>query len=238
MVFTRRLQPELMDDPAIDPDRHRAALRSLRNINRISRAAPPIARAILSIHPAPGPSRILDLATGSGDVAVAVASILRAAGHDPHLVLCDVSPTALDTAASCARAARHSAEVLPCDALREGIPAPDRSVDLAMCSLFLHHLEHADAVRVVAELARVSRTGIVISDLRRCRRGWAAAAAAGLVSGSPIVRIDAPRSVEGAFTMPEFRTILTEAGLSGATVRRVFPFRLLAAWRRPGGSAS
>ena len=177
--------------------------------------------------------KLLDLATGSGDVAVDVARRAAGAGFSPGLAMVDVSSEALSVAMERAHGAGFSAEAVCCDAVASGIPRAEGSVDVAMCSLFLHHLDEDDVVRVLAELRRVARHAVVISDLLRSRRGLFAAYLAGrLLTTSRVVRVDAVRSVRGAWTPQELLDMAQRAGLQGAAVRQIFPFRMLLVWSR------
>lgn len=224
-----------MDDTGIDPVVHRSALARLRVINTVSRAARPVACAILADagdHRVVSPV-ILDVATGSGDVALRVFARLRETSLDPRLVVCDRSETALAVAEAAARVAGVAVQTRKWDVIANGIPLDDQAIDYAMCTLFLHHLESEHAVGLLREMARVSRRAVVVSDLRRCGIGHVAARVAGTLSGSRVVRVDAPRSVEGAFTETEFGTIAGRAGLDGVVVRRSFPWRMLLVWKRP-----
>ena len=72
---------------------------------------------------------------------------------------------------------------------------------------------------------------ILLFDLDRSRVGYLAAATVPrLLTRSPIVHTDALRSVRAAFTAEEARALAHEAGLSGAIVRRRFPFRWMLEW--------
>jgi hypothetical protein len=102
-----------------------------------------------------------------------------------------------------------------------------------MCSLFLHHLQDRDAVRVLRELARVARVGLVVSDLARSRLGLVLAFGAGrAVTRSRVVHVDSVKSVRAAFTRDELAAMASEAGLNGANVREIWPERLLLTWSR------
>lgn len=104
---------------------------------------------------------------------------------------------------------------------------------MAVCSLFLHHLDEAGVRRVLAEMARVSRVGLVVSDLRRSRAGlMMAAMASRLVTRSPVVHVDALKSVRAAWSAEELADLAREAGLRSATVDRILPQRLLLRWSR------
>src|SRR5437764_10428836 len=68
----RRLRPEVMDQPGLDPRRHAHALRGLARINFWSGSAGILWHplAALARELAPRPPRILDVASGGGDVPV------------------------------------------------------------------------------------------------------------------------------------------------------------------------
>src|SRR5437763_3343791 len=94
-VLPRRLQPEVMDQPGLDPVRHRQALAGLRRINFFSGSAgilwPPLAALAYG---AARPVRVLDLATGGGDVPIRLWRRARRAGLPLEVEACDVSPVA------------------------------------------------------------------------------------------------------------------------------------------------
>lgn len=236
---TRNRQPEVMDDPTLPERDHHRALARLDLINALSLAARPIANQIISCTnhappvPPPPPLSILDIATGSGRVACAVAARLARRKISTHLTLTDISQTAVDLAAAHARTHDLPASTLRFDVLSEPIPLPDQSIDFAISSLFLHHLPEPNVTILLREMARVARHRVIISDLRRCAPGHALASAAGMLSGSRIVRIDAPRSVEGSFTPAELLHLAHAANLQPASVRRIYPYRMLLVWTRP-----
>src|SRR5687768_1070598 len=97
MAFPRRREPEWMDDPGLDGERHRQALAGLQRINTWSRSGIVIWRAIerLAKTHSLAEISILDLACGGGDVALSVASAARARGLRVRLTGCDFSPVAI-----------------------------------------------------------------------------------------------------------------------------------------------
>lgn len=231
----RHLQPELMDDPALPAAEHVRALGGLARINRLSRAAatlwPPI-RDALSVATDHAPT-LLDVATGSGDLPIAIALRARRAGLRVQISACDLSPLALRVASE--RAARAKVDIAfeQRDALAEGFGRADASVDIVTCSLFLHHLNPAQAIHALSQMRRVARHRVIVSDLRRCQPGLLAAHVAGrLLNRSPVVRVDAVRSVRAAFTEPELRSLAESAGMPEARIVRRWPFRMLLTWSR------
>lgn len=220
---------ELMDDPALDPAEHRRALAGLARINRFSRSAailwPPIRD--LAREAAPEPLRILDVATGSGDVPLALARMARRDGVALGLHGCDISPTALDVA----KPADRAFALFQHDAVRDPLPA---GFDVVTCSLFLHHLSEDDAVTLLRRMKDAAGRLVLVNDLARSRFNYLAVSlACRVLSGSRVVRFDGPASVRSAFTQREALALAERAGLQGATVERRFPCRFLLTWRRP-----
>lgn len=229
--------PERMDSPAIDPAEHRRALRGLARLNRLSGAAGALWPELRSFarERALGangaePLRVLDVATGSGDIPVALALAARAVGLSIEWHALDASPLAAAEAA--ARASRRGVT------LRTHVGGAAGEVDgtpfdVVTCSLFLHHLDPDGARDALRRMAASVRSLVLVSDLRRTRLGLALAAAAPrLVTRSRVVWHDAAASVRAAYTLEELRALAAEAGMRGASVRRVWPQRMLLVWRR------
>jgi SAM-dependent methyltransferase len=219
-----------MDRDDLDPARHRRALEGLARLNALSLAAGIVWPGIREAARA-GPIRVLDVATGAGDLPVRLFRRARRSGMPIEFAGCDRSPVAVEFARR--RAERAGAEVrfFRHDAL-DG--EPTESADVVICSLFLHHLKRPDAVRLLARLGVAAQRRLFVADLRRSAPGWLLAwAASRAFTGSRVVRTDATRSVEGAFTVGEVREMAEEAGLVGATVRRCRAFRWLLTRERP-----
>ena len=103
-----------------------------------------------------------------------------------------------------------------------------------ICSLFLHHLDEAEAVTVLRSMSQGSRRAVLVNDLVRSRSGYLLAVlGTRILSRSPIVHIDGPLSVAGAFTPDEVLQLCEQAGLNGATISRHWPQRFLLTWSRP-----
>lgn len=218
-----------MDDPALDRDEHHAALRGLARINRLSGAdgilLPPI-RAL----GAKGSLSVLDLATGSGDVPIALHRRAGREGLKLSIRACDVSPRAVEAARGRAHRAGAPIDFFVADALGDG-SLPE--ADVVTSSLFLHHLDDADAARLLTRMQAAARRLVLINDLRRCARGLALAwLVPRLLTTSRVVHVDAVRSVEAGFTIDELRTLARNTGLEGAVVAPRFPARMLLTWRR------
>jgi SAM-dependent methyltransferase len=226
-LHTRARIPELMDDPALDAGEHRRALAALARLNRISNGAgvlwPPILKLAGKLKRT---VRVLDVATGSGDLPRAVLKRARRAGIDLDIAACDLSPTAIEMAAREPSGARFFVH----DAVRTPLPS---GFDVVTCSLFLHHLSEDDAVALLANLARAAGQQVLVNDLLRSRLNYCATwFACRVLTRSRVVRFDGPASIRSAFTPDEAVELAERAGLKGATACSRFPCRFLLSWSR------
>lgn len=230
-------EAELMDDPGLSEADHVAALGALARINAISRTSGHLARRVAARLDAPGrstaaPLRVVDVACGGGDVTIGLAARLHrmaaSRGHAaPDVLGIDLSDVAIDRARRKAAAHGVAVRFLTGDVTAAGCPP----CDVAVSSLFLHHLDDTSAVRLLESLASSARMGVVISDLIRSRLGLLlAVVGTAILSTSRVARVDGPRSVRGARTPAEYRTLCDAAGMGSATVRRTWPERVLLDW--------
>jgi 2-polyprenyl-3-methyl-5-hydroxy-6-metoxy-1,4-benzoquinol methylase len=232
LLHERRRLPELMDDPHLAPQAHAHALRGLERINWWSHSArilwPPIRRLLSA---SGGKTlRILDIASGAGDLPIGIWRKARAAGHDVEVEGWDIHAGAVAYARESALKRGATVRFLQRDAL--GVLDADR-YDVVMCSLFLHHLSRDQAVELLCRMASWATRLVLVNDLRRSALGLVLAhAATRLLSSSEIVHTDGPRSVAAAFSLEEVRLLSREAGLETATIARRWPFRFLLSWER------
>jgi len=234
----RVIQPELMDDPGLDPALHDSALRGLTRLNALSRAAASTTRAAIDLlrradRPADHPVRILDIATGAADVPIALARRTDPRLPPLQIIASDISPTALGHARErAARLAPHAdITFTPLGALSDPLP-PD--IDLVTCSLFLHHLENDQIVELLRRSAGAASIGIVVNDLVRATPNrLLIALAARTVTRSHVVHIDADRSIRAALTRGELTDLASRAGLENHRIRLTPPCRMILTWTRP-----
>lgn len=226
----RRRQPEVMDQPGLDRSRHEAALKSLARINFWSRSVGILWTPLRQLAKRLGKKSltVLDLATGSGDIPLGLWAKAKRAGIDLQIVGCDVSDCAIEYARSQNAAQGASVRFERRDVLTD---PPPQQYDAVICSLFMHHLDEAEAVQLLRIMSAVARHLLLVNDLERSVVGFLLVKlATRILTRSPVVRIDGPRSVEGAFSLDEVRRLANEAGLSSATLQRRHPCRFLLAW--------
>jgi 2-polyprenyl-3-methyl-5-hydroxy-6-metoxy-1,4-benzoquinol methylase len=220
-----------MDDPALAPDAQAGALQALTTINFISNSAGILWRPIRKLATGQQPLTLLDVATGAGDVPIRLWHKARQAGIDLRIAGCDISPGAVQHATERARQAAADVRCFACDVLHEPLP---EQYDVVTCSLFLHHLDDAQAVELLRRMAAAARRLVLVNDLRRSHAGYLLAwLGTRLLTRSPVAQVDGPLSVRAAFTIPEVRELARQAGLADATVQRRWPCRLLLSWERP-----
>ncbi len=228
----RHREPEVMDQPGLDPSRHAVALDALARINWLSFTASSLFAPLAAHQRQRGLPRlrVLDVACGGGDVSIRLARMAARRGLDWHITGCDFSAFAVSHATRRAREAGAAVDFVRADALAGPLPG---SFDAALCTLFLHHLGDDEAVSLLRRMAEAAPL-VLVSDLRRSVLGLVLAHVVGrLVTLSPVVHTDGPLSVRAAFTVEEARAMARLAGLEDARVRPVWPCRWLLSWVRP-----
>jgi ubiquinone/menaquinone biosynthesis C-methylase UbiE len=192
------------------------AERNLRDIGRINRwlGGHRIVRDLVGEVFSEGESfTVLDVGAASGDMGQAVRSRFPGA----RVVSLDYRMRNLAAAPG------------PClvgDAFR--LPMREQSIDVVMCSLFLHHFSDEEAVELLERFRRVARRAVVVIDLERhavARRflpmtRW-------LFGWDPLTVHDGMVSVASGFRVKELESLARRAGLRHAVVRGHRPwFRL------------
>jgi SAM-dependent methyltransferase len=226
---------ELMDRPDAPAGELTGSLADIARLDRIG-ATGALCRLVepFFARQRPGETlRILDVGTGAADIPLAIARRARRRGRRVRIVALDVHPTIVRYAA---RAASGVPEVslVAADALQP--PIRPGGVDIALCSLVLHHLPEDAVVTLLRRLADLARLGFIVSDFRRGRLAWAAVwLATHAVSRNRITRHDGPLSVRRAYTPAELARLARRAGLPDVRWQRTPPFRQAGVWIRPAG---
>lgn len=170
-----------------------------------------------------GAVTLLDVGSGTGDVARAVARALSNRGLGARTIGVE-QPFILE-----AIPRPETDDVVAGDALT--LPIRDRSVDVAICSQVLHHFCDQQARVLISELDRVARIGVVIGDLERdALAALLFRAVAPALRFHPITVRDGLMSIERGFSGPELRALIRSTVPRDVVVRRRFPFRLTASW--------
>jgi hypothetical protein len=229
---------EWMDQPGISFAEHQLALKGLARLNAVSGAHGKVWKALaeaLEVEKGPRePVRVIDIATGGGDLPICLFKRARAAGIDLRILAVDRAEGALHHALASSEAAGVPADLdtdfpdrpgihfAVADALQKPLALP--KADWVTSSLFLHHLTGEEARDLLHCLAEIAEKGLVIADLDR---GWLntllVTLGSYLLSRSPLVHHDGPASIRAAFSRSEAEALVGWAGLGGATVKTAFP---------------
>lgn len=203
---------------------------SLRDVQRVNRFLSGVSvtkghlRRMIHRHPPGSSFTLLDLATGSGDIPRAVLNWSRKKGYNLRYICLDLHPAILNAAR------RQSARYPEMTLLRgdaRAVPLADDSADYVTCSLALHHFVPEDAVRILKEMDRVSRRGLIVNDLRRSRVAWALIwLLTRLFRANRLTRHDGPVSTLRAYTPTELKSLAERAGLKDARIRRHAFYRM------------
>ncbi|KAA1259249.1 hypothetical protein LF1_17780 [Rubripirellula obstinata] len=226
-MFERSRVPELMDDPDLPADVHQQALIGLARLNRFSGISGQLYKHLrrLALARPNRRLRLLDVASGSGDLPISWARRAKRDGIELQIATTDFSDTAVETQLAAARQAGVTIDAIQHDCLKTPLP---NGFDLVTCSLFMHHLERHQACGLLQSMQQATEGTILVCDLERTRLNLAMVAVASrILTRSPIVHFDATASVRGAFTMPEFQAMATEALARPVCIRRLFPSRFI-----------
>src|SRR3984893_8067834 len=157
------VEPELMDRPQPVSAELERDLKNLRQLNRwfgSHRLVLHFARRWIK----PGDHiRIVDLATGSGDIPRLIVDLARKIGAKVEIDALDRQPATLEIARELS-AAYPEISYIEADVLEW---RPEQHYDVVLCSLALHHFSHRDAVRVLRLCRELSRKFVLVSDLCR-----------------------------------------------------------------------
>ena len=202
-------EPELMDRPQPVSAELEADLRNLASLNRWF-GGHRLLRTFL--RPWLGEKRsyrVLDLATGGGDLPRFMAQWGRARAIDLQIDAVDANPSTLEIAR------RWSAGFPEITYLRGNVLTFEspHTYDLVTCSLALHHFSEDHAILLLRNCRALSHRFVLAADLERRRL-----ALLGIhflttfLYRAPMTRADAITSIHRAFSYREMHTLARAAG--------------------------
>src|SRR5260370_32610336 len=170
--------------------------------------------------------RVVDLATGSGDIPRLLVDHARRIGAQIEIDAVDQQAATLEIArrlsADHPEVSYHAANILDWDC--------PQGYDMALCSLVLHHFSADDAVKLLRRCRELSKRFVLVSDLRRgflLRSGVHMLTA--VIVREPMTRFDARLSAQRAFSFAEMRELAIQAGWKNFG-RKKFRFARQAVW--------
>ena len=217
---------ELMDRPQpVSPELERD-LERLRQLNRWFGSYRLVSTFVRRWIVSGVQMRVVDLATGSGDIPRLIVDHARRIGAQIEIDAVDQQPATLDIARSLSTGypeiSYHAANILEWDCAQ--------GYDIALCSLVLHHFSDDDAVKLLRRCRELSKRFVLVSDLRR---GFLLKAGVymltALIFREPMTRFDARLSAQRAFSFGEMRELAIQAGWKRFSRKR-FRFGRQAIW--------
>jgi len=153
--------------------------------------------------------RIVDLATGSGDIPRLIVDYARKINATVEMDALDRQPATLEIArrlsADYPEISYREANVLEWN--------PIEAYDITICTLALHHFSDEDAVRLLGRCRQLSKRFVLVSDLRRSFSLVAGVyLLTALIFREPMTRYDARLSARRAFSFSEMRDLALRAG--------------------------
>ena len=226
----RSLELENIDKGSYAPEEYEGCLAELRRINRWMGDARALRRSVLKKigRDAPESFTLLDVGAGSGELLRTAARWARSNGMHGRFVGLERDARA---ARSIIEESREFVEIRPVrgDALR--MPFADAAFDYVICSLFTHHFTDEGAAAVLREMDRVARRRVFVIDLHRHPVAYYFYVTAGrLLLRNRLTREDGALSILRGFIPGEMEELAHDAGLSGASLERRFPYRLVLSW--------
>ena len=200
---------ELMDRPQPVSSELEQDLRSIRQLNRWF-GSHRLVRRFVRCWIKPGDNvRVVDLASGSGDIPRLIVDCARKIGTRVEIIALDRQSATLEIARKLS-GDYPEISFIEADILEF---KPSDGYDLVLCSLALHHFSNEDAVRVLRRCRELSRKLVLVSDPRR---GWlgmiGVCLLTALIFRAPMTRHDARLSMARAFSFAELDDLARRAG--------------------------
>lgn len=223
----RSNEQEMLDKPGITRDALFQNLKELDIINRLLGGH----RATLSglrklMRDKQRVYKIIDFGCGGGDALAAVGDWAAKSGFNVEMTGVDILPDAIEYARS-QQCAQHNITFVAQDFQRFAYRPGD--YDIAICSLFCHHLYGAELQGLIRIMTDIAGIGVVINDLHR---HWFAYYSIRVLtvalSRSELVKNDAPLSVSKGFTKTELQALMDECGIKRYSIHWLWAFRYLA----------
>ncbi|NOT47755.1 MAG: methyltransferase domain-containing protein [Acidobacteria bacterium] len=238
-MFTKRAtKPERIDIGDYTPEEYARFLREIRFIDQRLGDRSALEKTLLADVERLDLKEfsVLDVGAGTGELLGVIAEFARSGRRKAVLAGLDLNTLSVHEIAA---ESRRYDEILPIrgDALR--LPFVDNAFDYAICSLFTHHLTDEQVPKVLTEMSRVARRGIVVIDLERSVKAWFLYQLFCFAYRiSPLVRQDGSLSVRKGFRVDEFNELAAKLGFEDVSVTRSDPFRVvLSGAKRNGGVA-
>jgi 2-polyprenyl-3-methyl-5-hydroxy-6-metoxy-1,4-benzoquinol methylase len=221
---TRSYQKELLDEPDIAPELLFQNLRELEFINTYLGGHRISLKGLETLQKQGIPfTSVIDIGCGGGDSLKAIARWQQRNKLPFTLTGIDLKPDCISFAKQ--NCAAHPEIKWLCDDFRNAFA--QGKVDVVHASLFCHHFTEQEIVAFL-KLCSQQKAIFVINDLERHPLAYYSIQwLTRLFSKSPLVKNDAPLSVQRGFKKKEWKAMLETAGIKHYIVRNYWAFRHL-----------
>jgi SAM-dependent methyltransferase len=208
----RRFDPavlEMMDRPQPFSDELDRDLQRLRQLNRSFGSYSLVLRFIRNWIRPGDKLRVVDLATGSGDIPRLIVDYAREVGAKIEIDALDRQPATLEIArklsADYPEISYREANILEWNAVD--------AYDISLCTLALHHFSNQNAVQLLRRCRDLSKRFVLVSDLRRSFFLLGSVyVLTTVIFREPMTRYDARLSAIRSFSFSEMRDLGVRAG--------------------------
>jgi len=208
---------EMMDRPQPVSTELERDLQRIRQLNRWFGSYPLVLSFIRRWIKPGARLRIVDLATGSGDIPRLIIDYSRSIGALVEIDALDRQSATLEIARKLSAGYREISYI-DADILEWNSASAH---DIALCTLALHHFSDEEAVKVLRRCSELATKFVLVSDLRRgffLKAGVYVLTA--FVFREPMTRYDARLSAARAFSFSEFNGLVRRAGWKNFGHRR------------------
>lgn len=218
----RSTQAEMMDDFTLGPETIYPIMDELEVINNLLGGYNVFYDAFKQIG-IQNNMTISDWGCGGGDSLRFIEKWAKRNRLELNLIGIDATPSAIDYAKN--KAVNFpNISFLVADVLSDALK-PEQ-FDIVISSLFTHHFENKNWIRLIQKMYSCARKAVVINDLHR---HWFAYYSIGLLtrvfSKSEMVKHDSQVSVLRGFTKNELTNLLEQAGIKKYKIKWKWAFR-------------
>lgn len=171
--------------------------------------------------------RILDLATGYGDIPREIVAWARRRRINLRVDAVDAQASTLEIAKS------RSGQFPEINWIKADVRSFEdaQTYDLVLCSLALHHFSAEDAVKLLRQMCRLSHDKVLVADLERNVFTWLCVQViTSTLFRAPMTKHDGRLSVRRAFSYREMDLLAHRAGWENYQHCRFHPARQVL-WR-------
>jgi len=220
---SRSLLPEKMDQQNLPVPTTQQALAEIEFINKWLGGYHVILNALASLQWTNQTITIMDFGSGGGDNLRVIADWATKNNKSVRLIGVDINPV-MTTYAASRSTAFDNIEFITMSVFDNRLL--DIKSDITMNSLFCHHFDNSELVKLIQVMHQQATQNVIINDLHR---HWLAYYSikllTALFSKNYLVKYDAPLSVARSLTRKEWKEILHQAGIHHYSLRWMWAWR-------------